>query len=293
MDSTSPVFAVAVEPGRLSAGLVGRRGEVLVRDRVSMPTRDVWRSLEGLVRRVQAAAAPSVGEFDVVSVSSTGPVDIHAGTVSPPHVPGWTSFPLVEHLHAATGRPVVLDSAGAAAVEAERWVGEADPGSSYASVVIDAVCDSGCVVRGRRMIGAHGNAGSLAHVIVEPGGRRSWTGIEGSLDPYVSAIALEAEMNRPLRRATDSIVERAGIMLGRAIASYTAMVDLDAVFVSGAVLDAFGDTLLGICRREVAARSKLPFLGAMQIVEPVEHISALQRAAALAASPHATPVTVE
>lgn len=288
VDGAPPVLAIAIEPGRLAAGLVDSGGNVLVRDRVSMPTRDVWRSLERLVRRVLAAAGTGA-DFGAVGVSCVGPVDVQSGMVSPPHVPSWLNFSIVEHLQAMTDRPVILDSAGGAAAEAERWLGEATSTPSFMAIVADAVVDSAVVMNSVRLAGSRGNAGSVAHSNVDPGGLECWCGAHGCLDPYLSAIALEAEMNRPLRRATPSIVERAGIMLGRAISSTAAMVDVDTVFVTGGVLDAFGDPVLDACRREIKRRSRLDFVADLKVIEPVEHISLLVRAASLAAEPQLHP----
>lgn len=289
-----PVLAVAVEPSRLAAALVGPDGTVHVRDRVTMPSRDVWRTLDRLVRRVNAATPDSVPPFAAVGVSCVGPVDEQAGTVSPPHVPGWMSFPLRAHLEELTERAVTLASAGAAAAEAERLVGEAQTTSSFISLIADATIDSACIVDGKRLSGAHGNAGSLAHIAVDVDGLACWCGAQGCLEPYLSSILLEAEMNRPLRRANQSTVERAGIMLGRAIASACAMLDVDTVFVTGGVIDAFGDQLLDVARRELLTRTRLPNLAGISIIEPVEHITPSVRAAALVLATstpesHATP----
>lgn len=270
-----------MEPSRLATGLVGPDGAVLVRDRVTMPSRDVWRALDRLVRRVNAAARDSAPPFASVAATCIGPVDEQAGTVSPPYIPTWNSFPLRGHLEELTERPVTLASAGAAAAEAERLVGEARETSSFAFVIADATVDSACIVDGRRMSGAHGNAGSLAHITVDPNGLDCWCGARGCLEPYLSSIALEAELNRPLRRANPSTVERSGIMLGRAIASMCAIVDVDTVFVTGGVIDALGDDVLAVARRELQTRSRLPNLAGLAILEPVEHISSLVRAAAL------------
>jgi len=283
--SPAPILAVAVEPARLAAALVESDGNVLVRDRVTMPTRDVWRSLERLVRRVNAAAPDTVEPFSAVGVSCAGPVDEQAGTVSPPYVPGWTSFPLRTHLEDLTEQPVTLASAGAAAAEAERMTGEARSTASFLIIVADATVDSACVIDGTRLRGGHGNAGSIAHIMVDPDGLPCWCGATGCLEPYLSSIALEAELNRPLRRANQSTVERSGIMLGRAIASVCTTIDLDTVFITGGLVDAFGDQLLDSARREIAARSRLDFLRSLSLVEPVEHIASLVRAASLTASP--------
>lgn len=275
------MLAVAIEPARLAAGLIDPAGAILVRDRITMPTRDLWRSLERLVRRVNAAAPESVVPFDRVAVSCVGPVDEQAGTVSPPHVPAWNNFALREHLEELTERPVTIASAGAAAAEAERRLGEARDTHSYLFVVADATVDSACIVDDRRLGGAHGNAGSIAHITVDPDGLACWCGSSGCLEPYLSSIALEAEMNRPLRRANPSTVERAGIMLGRAIASMCATTDVDTAFVTGGVIDAFGDDLLDVARRELLTRTRLANLDGLRLIEPVEHIGPLLRAAAL------------
>ena len=279
----APVLAVAIEPGRLAAGLVGADGAVIVRDRITMPTRDVWRSLERLVRRVNAAAPDTLAPYEAVGAACVGPVDEQAGTVSPPHVPAWTNFALRAHLEELTERPVTLASAGAAAAAAERLLGEARNTSSFLFVVADATVDSACIVDGRRLRGAHGNAGSIAHVTVSPEDDAlvCWCGATGCLGPYLSSISLEAEMNRPLRRASPSTIERAGIMLGRAVASMCATLDVSTVFITGGVIDAFGDELLERARRELVSRTRLPNLTDLALIEPVEHLGPLVRAAAL------------
>ncbi|WP_395159312.1 ROK family protein, partial [Ilumatobacter sp.] len=242
--SIDHVLAVAIEPSRLAAGLVDAKGELLLRDRVTTPTRDVWRTLEQLIRRIIAAAPSGLPRPRAVGVSCVGAVDTRAGTVSPPLVPAWINFPLREHLERLTGLEVELDSAGGAATEAERWIGEARGVSSYLSIRIDTTAESGCVIDGVRLSGARGNAASIAHINVEPGGNRCRCGAIGCLEAYVSSTALEAEFNRPLGRATQPMVERTGIMLARAVASMCATLDVTTVFLSGNVIDVLGDRML-------------------------------------------------
>ncbi|MEM1334516.1 MAG: hypothetical protein AAGG08_13770, partial [Actinomycetota bacterium] len=97
-------------------------------------------------------------------------------------------------------------------------------------------------------------------------------------------IAVEAEIGRSIRQATPSIMERAGIMLGRAIATSAAVFDIDRFYVSGAVVDVFGDALLDACRSEIRARSKLGPLAGLRVIEPVEHLSPIVASAALVMS---------
>lgn len=276
------VLAVAIEPSRLAAGLVDANGELLLRDRVTTPTSDVWRTLERLIRRIIAAAPPGLATPRAVGVSCVGPVDTRAGTVSPPLIPTWINFPLREHLERLTGGEVELDSAGGAATEAERWIGEARGVSSYLSIRIDTTAESGGVIDGVRLSGARGNAASIAHVNVEPGGKKCRCGALGCLEAYVSSTALEAEFNRPLGRATQPVVERTGIMLARAVASMCATLDVTTVFLSGNVIDVLGDSMLEALYRELALRSRLKSLQGLKIIEPHERIGPLIAAASLA-----------
>jgi len=277
-----PVLAVVVDSSRLAAGIVDAHGDVLVRDRVSTPARDVWRSLEALVGRVLAARPPEVAPPVALGVSCVGPIDTAAGSASPIGVGAWAAFPLRQRLEALTGLRVVLDTAGAAACDGERWLGDAVDVPSHLRLLLDQTVESACVIGGRRLRGAHGNAGSLAHVTVDPHGLRCSCGADGCLQAYASSTAIEAEINRPLRRATPSIVGRTGIMVGRAVASAAAAFDVTTVFVSGVVVDTFGDDLLDAARHELSVRSHLGHLAGLEIREASGFVQPLAGAAALA-----------
>ncbi len=280
----STVLAVVVDPGRLAAGIVDQRGEVLVRDRIGTPTREVWRALEQLVRRVLAARPDEVAAPSAVAVSCAGPIDEPAGAVSPEALPAWSGFPLRRHVEELTGLPVVLDTLAGAVAEGELRYGDTLTTTSFFTLVLDRTIESACVIDGVRLRGAHGNAGSIAHVTVDPSGPVCSCGATGCLAAFASASALEAEMNRALRRATPSIVERTGIMVGRAIASSAAAFDVSTFVLSGVVVDTFGDAMLDTMRREIAARLRLPHLAGLQVVEPSGFVQPLVGAAALVGS---------
>lgn len=282
--STPPVsvLSVVVDPGRLAAGIVDGSGDVLVRDRIGTPSREVWRSLEQLVLRVLAARPDDVAAPSLVGVSCAGPIDLDAGAVSPAALPAWSGFPLRENLESVTGLPVVLDTLAAATASGELWLGQTADVSTFFTVMLDHEVESACVVDRRLLRGAHGNAGSLAHVTVDPGGALCSCGARGCLRAYAAASALVSEMNRPLRRATDSIIERTGIMVGRAVASTAAAFDVTTFRLSGIVVDTFGDPMLDAVRREIGARSRLDHLDGLRIVEPSGFLQPLAAAASIA-----------
>lgn len=279
------MLAVAIEPGRFAAGIVDDDGVVLVRDRIAIPNRDVWRGLEGLIRRVVAASPADAGKPHAVGASCTGPIDVDAGAVSPQMIATWRGFPLAAQLEELTGLPVHLDTRAAAIADVAGTLAPEDRADSYLVLLLDSTVDSACVLQGERLRGAHGNAASLAHITVEPNGFECVCGAKGCLAAYASSTAIERELGRPLRRATESVVERTGIMVGRAIATAAALLDVTTVYFSGVLVDVFGDPLVESMRRELAARSRLPALSALRTVESLGSASSLVAAAALTRVP--------
>ena len=88
-------LAIDVGGAKLAAAIVSEQGEVLVRDRIATPQREVWAALSRLVLRVMAAApTPPVG----CGVGCGGPMNPAERTVTPLHIPTWKAFPLASEV---------------------------------------------------------------------------------------------------------------------------------------------------------------------------------------------------
>lgn len=259
-------LAIDLGAARLAAGVVDDAGTVLVRDRVATPARHVWPTLTRLVQRV-LAASPGDDPAVACGVACVGPVDHEAGALSPVHVPSWIGFPLRRELEAVTGLPVAIDTSGRAAVRAERWCGAAVGRDDVVAVLLGDVVDAGIVAGGRLLHGRSGNVGQLGHLVVEPDGQRCVCGGAGCLDVYAGAAAIESETNRPLSRTPPALMERAGIMAGRAVASVAAMVDPSMVLIAGRVPATFGAPMLEALHRELETRSRLSHLSGLDVVD--------------------------
>jgi glucokinase len=218
--------------------------------------------LHRLVRRVVAARPDDVDPLERCGVSCEGPIDASAGTVSPMHLPVWRDYDLRERVGELTGLPTVLGPSAQGRVLAEAWKGAAREVDDVMVLVLSDAVEAGVIANGRLLRGRLGNAGQLGHVLVEPDGLPCVCGGAGCLTAYASKSAIEAETNRPLRRTPASVVERTGMMIGRAIASATAVFDLRLVVLTGPVPAVFGHPLLDAARRELDQRSRLAFLRA-------------------------------
>ena len=205
------------------------------------------------------------------------------GTVSPLNIPAWREFPLREALVEAVGLPVVVDNDAKALALAEGWLGAASGIDNFLAMVVSTGVGGGLVVDGRLLDGRLGNAGHVGHVIVEPDGRACVCGARGCLEAEASGPSIEASTGVPAVHATDATKERAGTLVGRAVASVASLLDLDLAVVGGSVALGFGDVFFAAAQRELSARAQLSFSRGCRIV-PVGlgELSPLVGAAALA-----------
>ncbi len=265
---THGYLAIDLGPSRLTAGVLDADGEVVVRDRLTTPARNVWPSLTQLVKRV-LAANPSDIVPAAVGVTCPGPIDRGTGAMKPVGMPMWHDFPLRRELAQVTGLPVDLDTAGRALAMAELWRGDssqlAPSEQQIATLVLGDDVDGALVVNGKMAQGLTGNLGQFGHMIVEPDGAECACGAFGCLTVYAGARGIEASTDRDLRRTPPAIVERTGIMVGRACASIAAMLDVADIVIGGLVPSVFGAPFFDALARELDQRSGLDHLESLRI----------------------------
>ncbi len=149
-------LAVDVGGTKLAAGVVDESGQILVRDRLLTPPRDVWPTLSRLILRV-VAAAPA--ELVACGVGCGGPIDPSARTVSPLYMPSWSRFPLATEFEELLQLPVFVDTDARALALAEAWCGGAVGISDFIGVVMGTGVGGGVVSGGKLLHGRIGNAG--------------------------------------------------------------------------------------------------------------------------------------
>lgn len=265
---TTGYLAIDLGPSRLAAGVVDTEGEVVIRDRVTTPARNVWPSLTQLVRRV-LAANPSDVQPTAVGVTCPGPIDRMTGSMKPVGMPTWHDFPLRRELADVTGLSVHIETAGRGLALAELWCGEAallaPARQDLATLVLGDDVDGALVVRGRLAEGLTGNLGQFGHLIVEPEGLECACGAIGCLTTYAGARGIEASTGRDLRRTPAAIVERTGIMVGRACASIAAMLDVSDIVIGGVVPSVLGPPFFDALAKELDHRSGLSHLTDLRV----------------------------
>lgn len=251
------VLAVDIGGTKLAAGRVDASGRLLARAVRATPADGDAEDLLGLV--LDAVAEVRTGDEAAVGVGCGGPMAPGGETVSPLNIPAWREFPLRGRLAALLSLPVHVDNDAKALALGEGWVGAARGERAFIGMVVSTGVGGGIVLDGRLLEGAAGNAGHIGHVIVEPEGRACACGAVGCLEAEASGSAIAARTGRPAAEAPLSERERAGRLVGRAVASVANLLDLRLAVVAGSVALGYGEDFFGPARAELERSARIGF----------------------------------
>jgi glucokinase len=236
---------------------------------------------DDLVALVAEAVTGAIGrQPDSICVTVPAFVDARGKVTDCPSIPALTGVRLAAVLSAATrvARVVVLPDLAAAAVgEHARGVGR--DVDRFLCVAIGTGVNAAAVHGGRLVDTAFGCLGDAGHVIVEPAGPECPCGGHGCLEAVTSGFALARDgapfgwadaqavfaAARAGEQAAVDMVDRAGAALGRALASWSAMLWPDVVAVAGG-LSAAGEQLLQPAREEMLRVGTPYIVGRLRVV---------------------------
>ncbi|MGW2181549.1 ROK family protein [Streptomyces sp. NPDC001732] len=191
-----------------------------------------------------------------LGVAVNGDVDRDTGRVRHSGLLGWRDIPLAELLTAATGLTATVENDVRALTVAEHWFGEGIGTGHFALITIGAGIGSALVVNGQLLRGAHGVAGEVGHLCVDPTGPRCRCGARGCVEAIASTEAILAAVRsatgdprpsfeeivtmaregHPVARETFA---RAGHAIGVGIAALVNLVGPERVVVSGEGVDVY------------------------------------------------------
>ena len=174
-----------------------------------------------------------------------------------------TDVPIRDIVAERTGLPVFVDNDAKALALGEGWLGAAQGETDYIAMVVSTGVGGGIVLDGRLLDGAAGNAGHIGHVVVVPDGRPCVCGSRGCLEAEVSGTAIAARTGAPAADAPREERERAGRLVGLAVGSTAALLDLRLALVAGSVALGYGDDFFAAAQAELDRTARIEFaLGA-------------------------------
>lgn len=281
------VLAVDLGGTKVEAALVDESGAVRDGSRARSATGGSSSSdqLEAAVRHVVESALASLPDDSAlvgVGIGSAGPIAVDRGLVSPLNLPAWRDYPLRALVASLVPDvPVVLRMDGECITLAEHWIGAAQGVDNLMGMVVSTGIGGGLVLGGRTVAGPTGNAGHIGHI--EVGGfdvpclcggtgcveaiasgpnTTAWARAQGWTGSTGEELAAAHAAGDPIAVAA---VRRAGTAIGQAIASATALVDLDVVAIGGG-FSHVSPALFDHIREAIAQRAPFPFVAKVRVV---------------------------
>ena len=180
-----------------------------------------------------------------IAIGAPGPIDGRRGVlVNPPNLP-WRNVPLAAMLHKATGAKVHLANDADMAGLGEFYRGAGRGTRNMVYITWSTGVGGGIIIDGRLHRGAHGTAGEIGHMIIDPNGPLDNCGQRGCLEVFCgganlaketghSAVELFGAAGRGDAHAR-MVVERAARYMGMALISLTNVLDPERFVMGGGV----------------------------------------------------------
>ncbi len=303
------VLAIDIGGTKIAAAVVDAEGTILTDQLRPTAASDdpeaVFAGVESAVR----ALVHRLGPLDRirVGISSAGPIDGPAGTVSPVNIGAWRGFPI-----SARVREVLAETYGADAVTVglagdghcfalgEHWLGAARDVASMIGLVLSTGVGGGAVIENKLFTGVTGNSVHLGHISVNAWGPTCVCGGHGCTEMYARGPALVAAAKQQGWRGGDdaralTAAARAGDEIAlrvidhgmRALAAgiATTATELDvAVVVLGGGVSKAGDVIFEPLRRHLRDFAVLDYVADLEVRPAILETAGLLGAAALAFS---------
>lgn len=208
-------------------------GVVLDGDRVLAEVRHPTpRSPMGIIDTL-ATIVGELGDLPAVGVGVPGLVTREGVIRASPNLTDVADFDVAGSLSTRLGRPVVVDNDATCAAVAEWRAGAARGHRDAVIVTLGTGIGGGLIVDDRVVRGAHGFAGEVGHMVVDPNGPSCPCGRRGCWERFASGTALGA-MGRAVVRggglaAITSLVDDVADLRGEQICELAGRGDVEAV----------------------------------------------------------------
>ena len=282
-------YALALDLGgtKVEAALVDATGTVLAGSRHRRPTgasstSDHLAAAVTEAVRDALAALPDGATLLGAGIGSAGPIAGTTGAVSPLNLGAWRNYPLGDLVaQQVAGLPVTLRMDGICIALAEVWLGAAQGESNVMGMIVSTGVGGGLILGDRVIAGPTGNAGHIGHVAVAgfddvcacgargcleaiASGPRTvaWARTQGFTGESGEQLAAAAAAGDTIARAA---IERSATAVGRAIASASALVDLDVVAIGGG-FSHVSDDYIALVGAAVAGHSDFGFVTKTRVV---------------------------
>jgi glucokinase len=161
------------------------------------------RILDHTIKEIERMVEESGAQLIAAGVGCGGPLDRQRGLIlSPPNLPGWDEFPIIELLEQRLKVPALLDNDANAAALGECQHGAGRGLRNVVYITISTGIGGGIIIGGEVVHGVGDGAGEVGHLTVWPDGPLCGCGERGCLEALCSGTSIA-------RRARERLMEGA------------------------------------------------------------------------------------
>ncbi|MFI5345806.1 MAG: ROK family protein [Elusimicrobiota bacterium] len=296
-------FYLGVDVGgtKIAAGLVSPAGKILGWEKTSTPRKasaeDVARVIVRTVRDVIRDAGMKAKRLKGIGIGVPGIVDSAGEKVLVAPNIALAGYPLAAELRRKFDTKVALGNDVNLGVLGERWLGAGAGVDDLVGIFPGTGVGGGVVCGGMPLLGAHGAAAELGHIVLDPKGPLCGCGAHGCLEAYSSRTAVERDIRAGVRagerteiltlnggkldvikskvlaralKRRDPLVTRvmraAAERLGDGCVSLRHCFDPELFVFGGGLIEACGDFLLPVVRKRLAQDSLFHKVGPCKVV---------------------------
>jgi glucokinase len=295
-------FFVGVDVGgtKIAAGLVSPDGDILGWEKASTPrgkgAKEVMRVIVRAVRDVIADADLKPRGLRGIGIGVPGLVDAKTGLVIVAPNIDIAGYPIAAELTRRFGVDVAVGNDVNLGVLGESWLGAGKGVDDFVGVFPGTGVGGGVITGGKLLLGAHGAAAELGHIVLDPKGPKCGCGAHGCLEAYASRTAIERDVRAGVKageksdivalnggkldqikskvlaralRHRDPLVTRvmraAAERLGDGLVSIRHCFDPELFVLGGGVIEACGDFLLPIVKKRLADDALFRKVGSIRV----------------------------
>jgi glucokinase len=296
-------FYLGVDVGgtKIAAGVVAPSGKILGWEKTSTPRKtgpaEIARVILRAARDVIRDAGLKARRLKGIGLGVPGIVDADGEKVLIAPNIALAGYPLAAELRRKFDAPVALGNDVNLGVLGERWLGVGAGVDDLVGIFPGTGVGGGVVCGGKVLVGAHGAAAELGHLVLDPAGPRCGCGTRGCLEAYASRTAIERDIRagvragartaiaalnggkldqikskvlaRALRRRdplVTKVIGRAAERLGEGCVSLRHCFDPEMFVFGGGLIEACGDFILPIVRRRLARDPLFKKVGPAKVV---------------------------
>lgn len=193
---------------KTAVALAMSNGEIISRHYfLTRPERGARNVVDEIIRALDAMIAEAGGNLAAIGIGCCGPLDIERGLIlSPPNLPGWDSFPIVEYFQQNFAVPIALENDANSAALGEHRFGAGRGFENLVYMTVSTGIGGGIIINNRLIHGIGAGAGEFGHMTVTSDEINCGCGSQGCLEAICSGTSIARRARKLLAGGHSSLM---------------------------------------------------------------------------------------